>query len=135
MPSSPPSPAATTPGTRSTTRALPWPSRRRILPVSRSATSAPPPGRNAIPHGASRSRAITRLSFGLSAGVYAAVRSEAAGSAAAFGSAAATPARLVTARAAARVATAVGRTFGTASPPGRVLPKVVACPMRSRPKR
>src|SRR4051794_30444977 len=51
-PSKPPSPTADTPGTVMTVRGLPpFAGIRRIFPVVRSATSASPPGRNAIPHG------------------------------------------------------------------------------------
>src|ERR1700754_2000960 len=51
-PSRPPSPTADTPGTVMTARGRPpFAPIRSTFPVVRSATSASPPGRNAIPHG------------------------------------------------------------------------------------
>src|SRR5262245_52201241 len=63
IPSNPPSPPATTPGTVVTrVRSPPSAGMRQSLPVIRSPTSTSPSGRNASPHGTSRSVAISSAS-------------------------------------------------------------------------
>ena len=64
MPSRPPSPSATTPGTSPSVVTFPRAVTRRIRPVLRSLTSASPEARNTIPHGTSRLSATVPASRG-----------------------------------------------------------------------